>query len=115
MGALIVLASSAAGAQDPKRQPQPYAVVGGTVFQDGGLSQSGAKVVLALKSQPKKKLQEQISSPRGEFAFRVPPDPATYIITATLKGFGPIEVDAEVQGQEQIHKSLILTPASKKR
>ena len=73
----------------------------------------GASVVLALKSAPTKKLQQQISSPRGEFTFRVPAGPNTYLVTATLKGFQAAREEIEIQGQEQINATLLLVPESK--
>jgi hypothetical protein len=99
-----------ASAQSSKKA-EPYAVVRGSVFLDSGLAQPGAKVVLSAAG---KKIQEQTSSPQGEFAFRVPPGPATYLLTATMKGFEPATKEVEVAGQEQINKTLLLVPASKK-
>jgi Carboxypeptidase regulatory-like domain len=96
-------------------QAEPYAIVAGTVFRDPGFAQAGASVVLALKSAPTKKLQQQTSSPRGEFSFRVPPGPKTYLVTATLKGFQAAREEIEIQGQEQINATLLLVPESKKR
>ncbi|MEP7352272.1 MAG: carboxypeptidase-like regulatory domain-containing protein [Acidobacteriota bacterium] len=113
MLALLLLLPFGAGAQTKRKQPEPYALVAGTVFQESGRSRPGAKVVLTRKGQPKKKLHEQLTDARGEFAFRVPAEPSIYVITATLKGFTPTEVDVEIQGQEQIHKSIILSRASK--
>lgn len=94
---------------------EPYAVIAGTVFRDPGFAQPGASVVLALKSAPTKKLQQQISSPRGEFTFRVPEGPNTYVITATLKGFQTAREEIEIQGQEQINATLLLIPESKQK
>jgi Carboxypeptidase regulatory-like domain len=88
-------------------------VVAGTVFRDPGFSQPGAAVVLALKSAPQKKLQQQTSDARGEFAFRVPPGPNTYIVTATLKGFKPAREEIEVLAVEQTNATLLLIPESK--
>lgn len=85
----------------------------GSVFQDSGVAQPGAKVVLSSKDQPGKKLQEQTSSPRGEFSFRVPPGPSYYVLTATMKGFESASKEVEIVAQEQIHKTLLLVPASK--
>jgi hypothetical protein len=70
--------------------------------------------VLTAKEKPAKKLQEQVSSPRGEFAFRVPAKPATYVVSTTLKGFEPVSKDFQVTGPEEINKTLTLVPASKK-
>ena len=92
---------------------KPYAVVAGTVFRDPGFAQPGASVTLALKAAPAKKLQQQASSPRGEFAFRVAPGPDTYLVTATLKGFRSASQEIEIQGEEQINATLLLVPESK--
>lgn len=107
---LLAFASVVAVAQ---KKQEPYAIVGGSVFHESGLALPGAKVVLSAKERPEKKLQEQVSSPRGEFAFRVPPGPAIYLITASLKGFQTASREVEIEAQEQIHKTLLLVPASK--
>lgn len=97
------------------RKPEPYAIVTGTVFRDPGFAQPGASVILSLKSAPKKKLQEQISSPRGEFSFHVPAHPNTYLLTASLKGFQTVQKEVEIQGEEQINATLLLIPESKEK
>ena len=96
-----------------QKQAEPYALVGGTVFRDPGFTQPGAKVVLALESKPDKKLQEQVSSPTGEFAFRVKPEANRYIVTATLKGFETARKTVEITAQEQVRATLVLVPESK--
>jgi len=101
-------------AQGTRQKSEPYAVVAGTVFRDPGFAQPGASVVLALKSAPVKKLQQTISSPRGEFSFHVPSGPNSYVITATLKGFQTAREEIEIQGQEQINATLLLVPESNK-
>ena len=100
--------------QKARKEAEPYAMIAGTVFRDPGFAQPGAAVVLVLKSAPNKKLQEQISSPRGEFVFRVPEGPNTYLVTATLKGFQTAREEIEIQGQEQMNATLLLVPESKK-
>ena len=102
-------------AQGTKQKAEPYAIVAGTVFRDPGFAQAGASVVLALKSAPTRKLQQQISSPRGEFSFRVPPGPQTYLVTATLKGFQTAREEIEIQDQEQNNATLLLVPESKQK
>lgn len=94
---------------------ESYAVIAGTVFRDPGFAQPGASVVLALKSAPTKKLQRQISSPRGEFSFHVPPGPNTYLVSATLKGFQAARQEIEIQALEQINATLLLVPESKEK
>src|SRR5665213_131949 len=98
-----------------KPKAEPHAVITGTVFRDPGFAQPGASVVLALKSAPGKKLQRQISSPRGEFTFRVPAGHNTYLLTATLKGFQAAREEIEIQGEEQINATLLLVPESKQK
>ncbi len=112
---LLVLAAVHLMAQDPKKTAAPYAIVSGTVFRDPGFAQPGAFVVLTLKSEPARKLQNQVSSPRGEFSFRVPPGPQTYVVTATLKGFQTVRQEVEIQDQEQINATLLLVPESKNK
>ena len=102
-------------AQKKASKNEPYAIVAGTVFRDPGFAQPGASVVLALKSAPGKKLQQQISSPRGEFSFRVPAGPNTYLVTAALKGFQTAREEIEIQGQEQMNATLLLIPESKEK
>ena len=102
------------GAVSGQKKAEPYALVRGSVFLESGRVQPGAKVVISAKDKPGKKLQEQISNSQGEFAFRVPPGPASYLLTATLKGFEPAIKEVDVVGQEQINKTLLLAPASKK-
>jgi len=98
-----------------KPKAGPDAVIAGTVFRDPGFAQPGASVFLALKSAPAKKLRHQISSPRGEFTFRVPAGPNRYLVTATLKGFQTAREEIEIQGQEQINATLLLVPESKQK
>jgi hypothetical protein len=98
-----------------KQKGGPDAVIAGTVFRDPGFAQPGASVVLALKSAPAKKLQHQISSPRGEFTFRIPAGPNRYLVTATLKGFQAAREEIEIQGEEQINATLLLVPESKQK
>ena len=114
-GLLLVFPVMGLFAQGTKKKAEPYAIVAGTEFRDPGFAQAGASVVLALKSTPGKKLQEQISSPRGEFAFRVPPGPNTYLVTATLKGFQTAREEIEIQDQEQNNATLLLVPESKEK
>jgi hypothetical protein len=98
-----------------KIQPQAYAVVAGTVFHDPGLALPGAKVVLTLRGDVKrKKLQEAETNSHGEFAFRVPPTDATYIVKASIKGYLPDEKEAAVSGEVRVDVNLLLEPQPKK-
>lgn len=102
----------------------PYAVIGGTVFRESGFSLAGATVTLAPQEpaaregepQPRKRKfrkLEAVSDARGEFAFRVPPEPGTYVVTASMKGFQPAAKDVSVSGEERMDVTLVLAQESK--
>lgn len=114
LAALLASYAGTLAAQGTKQKAETTAMIAGTVFRDPGFAQGGASVVLALKSNPSKKLQQQITASRGEFAFRVPPGPQTYVVSATLKGFQTAREEIEIQGLEQINATLLLVPESKK-
>ena len=100
------------GAAD-KNEP-PHAVVAGTVFRESGFSLPGATVTLTVKDAPKKaKKLQSVSDGRGEFAFRVPPGAATYVVRASLKGFQAVEKEASVSGDERVEVTLVLPAESK--
>lgn len=89
-----------------------YSEVGGTVFRDPGLALPGAKVVLFLEGTVKnKKLQQTETSERGEFVFRVPPVASTYLLVASMKGFGTEQKEGVIHGaDEHIDVNLVLSP-----
>jgi hypothetical protein len=96
----------------------PHAVVAGTVFRDNGFSLPGAAVTLAMKDAPgapKRKMRtlQSVSDGRGEFAFRVSPAAATYLVRASLKGFQSVEKEASVAGEERVEVTLVLPAESK--
>lgn len=100
------------------RNDAPHAVVAGTVFRENGFSLPGATVTLAVKQSPgvtktkAKKLQSG-SDGRGEFAFRVPPGAATYVVRASLRGFQTVEKEVSVSGEERVDVTLVLPAESK--
>jgi len=99
------------------RDDAAHAVVAGTVFRENGFSLPGATVTLAVKDAPggpkkMKKLQSG-SDGRGEFAFRVPPGVATYLVKASLKGFQAVEKEVSVSGEERVEVTLVLPAESK--
>ena len=97
-----------------RRKDAPHATLAGTVFRDPGFAQPGALVVVSLKSAPDKPIQKLMTDRRGDFAFRVPPGPASYYLTATLKGFKRARDSFDISGEEQINATLLLIPESKK-
>jgi len=83
------------------------------VFREPGYALPEAKVVLTLKDSPKGKKLETLTSPRGEFTFRVPPVSATYILKVSSKGFRPDEKEAVVTGEDRVDVTFVLVPESK--
>ena len=105
------LSSAAGGKKDDAR---PYAIVSGTVFRDPGYALAGATVTLMLRAEPKpKKVDQAVSTARGEFSFRVPTATATYVVRAALKGYQTLEKEVEVSGEDHVAVTLTLEPQSK--
>lgn len=92
-----------------------YSEVGGTVFREPGLALAGAKVVIFLEGTVKtKKLGEQETNDRGEFVFRVPGIASTYLVKASLKGYGDQQKEATVNSaDEHVDVNLVLAPVKK--
>ena len=66
---------------------QPYALLFGTVWGPDNHPVYGIHVKIRRSTdKPKKVRWEQYSDHRGEFAQRVPPGEADYIVTADMKG-----------------------------
>lgn len=72
-----------------------------------------ATVTLGVKDAPKMKKLQSLSDARGEFAFRVPAEAATYVVRASLKGYQPTEKEASVTGEERVEVTLALPAESK--
>jgi hypothetical protein len=103
--------------------PQEYAIVAGTVFRDSGLALPEAEITLEIvdpsagEPKPKSKVKKlrAVSSPRGEFSFRVPPVAMKYKVTVAAKGFRPAEKIVEIEGaSERVDATFSLSPESKK-
>jgi hypothetical protein len=65
-------------------EQKPYALIFGTVFSADGRLMYGVPVMVR-RADKKKTLQESMSDHQGEFAFRVPPGPADYLVWADIK------------------------------
>lgn len=86
---LLCLPAATAGAASPsgdKNHEKPYALIFGTVWGPGDHPLYGVKVKIRRADQKKAKW-ELFSDHNGEFAVRVPPGPADYLVTADLKGY----------------------------
>jgi hypothetical protein len=69
-----------------QRPDQPYALIFGTVWGPGDHPLYGVRVKIRRADQ-KKAHWELYSDHNGEFAQRVPPGPADYLVWADLKGY----------------------------
>lgn len=87
-------------------QKGTHVVVAGSVFRESGFSLPGATVTLMAKDMPKgkslKSTLKATTDARGEFAFRVAPAAAYYVITASMKGFKTARAEASVAGEERV-------------
>lgn len=105
----LLFAASALVAQEP------YALLAGTVFRENGLAFPGASLELrpTLPTKKRKNLK-LLSSPRGEFAVRVPPGPAEYLIAVKAEGYQSAEKSVKIVGDERIDVTFLMEPTKKK-
>ena len=81
-----VAAVSGRAAAQNKKGEKPYALIYGTVWGPDSRPIFGVKV--KIRRADKKKARWELSPDhRGEFAQRVPPGPADYVVWADLKGY----------------------------
>ena len=115
--AAIALTALAAGAKD-KQEQAPYALIFGTMFQESGLSLTGARIEIVpageLQGARKFRRLEAVSDSRGEFAFRVPVEEMTYKLTARAAGYIPQEKTTQAAGEVRVDVFFRLEAASKK-
>jgi hypothetical protein len=110
------LLPSAAGQKDPKGE-DPYAVIFGTVVGPDNRPVQGVPVKIRL-AEKKKARWEHVSDRRGEFARRVPPGPAEYIVWLGLKDSQAAEksaVKVHIVKEEQQDIILHLTEQPKQK
>ncbi len=88
------------------KQAEPLALIAGSVFQPGGTSFRGVKVLAVSLTNPKLKF-EGVSDSRGEFAIRVPAVEAKFKITATARGLEPVEREVEVYESQKTNVNLM--------
>jgi hypothetical protein len=110
----VFAGQTAAVLRAQKKKNEPYAIVAGTVFQENGFSFPGVNVSLAPKNPAQGRKQTATTSFRGEFAFRVPPTPANYVVTASKRGFMSETVEADVPGEGRVDVTITLVAESKK-
>jgi hypothetical protein len=116
---LVLAATQLLLAKDKERQPESYALLSGTCFDGRGFRLAGASVQAELTSEPtvklKKKKWEAISSPRGEFAIRLPAGRHTFRVAAAKDGFKSVEktVSFEADERQDVALSLEAEPTKK--
>jgi hypothetical protein len=114
--ASLWLLASAAGQKDPKGE-DPYAVIFGTVVGPDNRPLQGVPVKIR-PAEKKKARWEHVSDRRGEFARRVPPGPADYIVWLGLKDSQAAEksaVKVHILKDEQQDIILHLTEQPKQK
>jgi hypothetical protein len=118
-GLMLLLATQLSPAKHKEKQPESYALLSGTCFDGRGFRLSGASVQVEVTSEPtvklKKKKWEVISSPRGEFAIRLPAGQHTFRVAAVKDGFRSVEktVSFEADERQDIALSLEAEPTKK--
>lgn len=105
-------------AGDKKTSAQPYAVVGGTVFQESGFALPNAVITLSPEPQVgdsaiKAKKMQAISDARGEFVFRVPASLLRYTLRVAAKSHQTQEKSVTVEREERVDVTFQLQPESK--
>lgn len=110
-----VLCAVFMAAADKKKPADSDTVIAGSVFRDPGYALPEATVTLVLHDDPKhKKLAQQETTYRGEFAFHVPATPAVYVVKASARGFRSEEKEASVTGPDRVDLTFTLEPETKK-
>lgn len=87
-----------------EKKEAPYAIVAVTVFREPGFALPGAEVSLTPDATPGEKIakpRKATCDARGEYAFRVSPEPKSYLIRASAKGFHPEEKHVQIQGESE--------------
>ncbi len=116
--ALLLLAAAAPPVSGQKKGEAPHALIAGTVFRDDGMSLSGADVFLRPPSDAPKEVRKlgkkrYTTDARGEFAIRVPAQPAVYTLAVSAPGFERQEKEVAIQGEDKVDVFIRLQPASK--
>ncbi|HEX9918147.1 MAG TPA: carboxypeptidase-like regulatory domain-containing protein [Pyrinomonadaceae bacterium] len=85
----------------------------GSVFNAEGFSLSGAQIELARVDADgaTKKIDGRMTTRSGDFAFRLPPQPGRYRVTAKMDGMTAASKEVEVDGAAVYRVALSLKPA----
>ena len=88
--AFMVLGSCPSSAQRQAKPEKPYALIFGTVWGPDDHPIYGVTVKIR-RAKDKKAKWQLFSDHNGEFAQRVPPGEADYVLWADLKGYKPAD------------------------
>lgn len=111
LGPQLCLASLSAA---KRKEPQPTALLFGTVFRDSYLALPGARVVAYDEANPRRKYRA-VTNYRGEYRIRVPAGDARFVVTATAPKFAEGRRTVQVYGIEKSTANLVLEPRSRRR
>ena len=110
--ALLLAPWSAPAQNTGKNAPPPYALIFGTVYAPDDTPVYGATVHIQRADGRKVKNGELRSDHHGEFALRVPPGEADYLVRAELKSGNKKKLTAEskvhVSNDERVDVGLHL-------
>jgi hypothetical protein len=117
---LLLVATLLPGAAAAKKKPEPdtYAMISGSVFQESGYALPEAAITLIAQpasgsTAAKAQKLEAVSDARGEFIVRVPPGPANYTIVVAAKGYQIMRKSVMVEGLERVEVTFQLERESK--
>ncbi len=89
-----------------KSKPQPFALLYGTVFDQDGRLVRGAQV--EVRQREGKGRWQARTDEQGEFAVRLPPGKAVYIVEARAQGLNPEQKEVEFSADERLDVVLQL-------
>jgi hypothetical protein len=117
---LLLVATLLPGAAAAKKKPEPdtYAMISGSVFQESGYALPEAAITLIAEpasgsTAAKAQKLEAVSDARGEFIVRVPPGPTNYTIVVAAKGYQIMRKSVMVEGLERVEVTFQLERESK--
>jgi len=98
----------------PLLATEAYALLAGTVFRETGHALAGAEIEFRpLEATKQGKRIRAYSSPRGEFAVRVPPGPAEYIISVKIDHYQEATKSVKIVGDERVDVTFLMEPRKK--
>ena len=101
------------------KEQEPYALLMGTCFDQKGFSLPGVTLVVRMEPPTDHKVKQQkwrmLSSPRGEFAVRLPAGRHSFSISASKRGFMTLEKTVAFEGEERRDIIFNMEPLPEKK